>query len=53
MPLPGPSNSIWPSYGLGLPNTVLKKLYYANAARIIPGVKKRLLAMYPHLDFPE
>jgi predicted TIM-barrel fold metal-dependent hydrolase len=46
-------NSIWPSYGLGLPNTVLKKLYYANAARIIPGVKKRLLAMFPDLDFPE
>jgi hypothetical protein len=29
-------------YGLGLPDEVLKKLYYKNALRIIPGIDKTL-----------
>ncbi len=40
-------------YGLDLPDVVLKKLYYANAAKLIPKVKERLLALHPDLDFPE
>lgn len=39
-------------YGLDLPDTVLKKLYYANAARLMPKVKQRLLELDPKLDFP-
>ncbi len=31
--------SRWMIYGLGLPNGVLKKLYYDNACRLIPGLK--------------
>ena len=46
-------NSLWPAYGLGLPDVILKKLYYANAAKVIPHVKENLLALYPGLDFPQ
>jgi predicted TIM-barrel fold metal-dependent hydrolase len=28
----------WQMYGLGLPDEVLKKLYYKNALRLIPGI---------------
>ncbi|SOE23588.1 Predicted metal-dependent hydrolase, TIM-barrel fold [Spirosomataceae bacterium TFI 002] len=31
-------HAYWPMYGLGLSDTVLKKLYYKNALRIIPGL---------------
>jgi len=35
-------HAFWKMYGLGLPNEVLKKLYYKNALRIIPGIDKTL-----------
>ena len=28
----------WKMYGLGLPDEVLKKLYYKNALKLIPGL---------------
>ncbi len=31
-------HAFWKMYGLGLPDTVLRKLYYENAMRIIPGI---------------
>jgi predicted TIM-barrel fold metal-dependent hydrolase len=39
-----PPQGDWRIYGLGLPPEILKKVYYANAARIIPGVADRLAA---------
>ena len=33
-------HAFWKMYGLGLPDSVLRKLYYANAVRIIPGLPK-------------
>jgi predicted TIM-barrel fold metal-dependent hydrolase len=37
-------HAFWKMYGLGLPDTVLKKVYYQNALKIIPRV--------PHNGFP-
>jgi predicted TIM-barrel fold metal-dependent hydrolase len=34
-------NAYWKMYGLGLPDEVLKNLYYQNALRIIPGLDAR------------
>jgi predicted TIM-barrel fold metal-dependent hydrolase len=31
-------HALWKMYGLGLPDPVLKKIYYKNALRIIPGI---------------
>lgn len=31
-------HAFWRMYGLGLPDEILKKLYYKNALRIIPGL---------------
>lgn len=31
-------HGLWKMYGLGLPDDVLKKVYYKNALRIIPGL---------------
>lgn len=31
-------HAFWRMYGLGLPDEILKKLYYKNAIRIIPGI---------------
>lgn len=31
-------HAFWKMYGLGLPDEVLKKIYYKNALRIIPGI---------------
>ena len=31
-------HAFWKMYGLGLPDEVLKKIYYQNALRIIPGL---------------
>ena len=36
-----PPQGFWNIYGVGLPDDVLKKVYYENAARLIPGVKER------------
>ncbi|MEP6590659.1 MAG: amidohydrolase family protein [Gemmatimonadota bacterium] len=33
-------HAFWKLYGIGLPDGVLKKLYYANALRIIPGIAR-------------
>ena len=33
-------HAFWKMYGLGLPDPVLKKLYYANALKIIPGISR-------------
>lgn len=35
-------HAFWRMYGLGLPDVVLKKLYYKNALRIIPGIDSSL-----------
>ncbi|HYZ85066.1 MAG TPA: amidohydrolase family protein, partial [Bryobacteraceae bacterium] len=35
-------HGIWKMYGLDLPDNVLKKLYYKNALRIIPGLNASL-----------
>jgi len=35
---PFPPQGLWNIYGLGLPDTVLRKIYYENANRLIPGV---------------
>jgi uncharacterized protein len=32
----------WKMYGLNLPDSVLKKIYYKNALRIVPGIDKSL-----------
>ena len=35
-------HAFWKMYGLDLPDEILKKLYYKNALRIIPGLDKSL-----------
>ncbi len=35
-------HAFWKMYGLDLPEEVLKKLYYKNALRILPGIDKSL-----------
>jgi len=37
-----PPQGLWNIYGTGLPDEVLQKIYYKNAATIIPGVAQRL-----------
>jgi predicted TIM-barrel fold metal-dependent hydrolase len=39
---PFPPQGLWRIYGVYLPDDVLRKVYFENAARIIPGVKERL-----------
>lgn len=39
---PFPPQGLWRIHGLGLPDEVLRKLYYANAARVVPGVAEKL-----------
>ncbi|MBI3585835.1 MAG: amidohydrolase family protein [Ignavibacteriales bacterium] len=34
-------HAFWKMYGLNLPDDVLKKLYYKNALRVIPGIDPR------------
>ena len=36
---PFPPQGLWNIYGLGLPDAVLKKVYFSNAVRLIPGIK--------------
>jgi len=31
-------HAFWKLYGMGLPDTVLRKLYYQNALRVVPGL---------------
>jgi uncharacterized protein len=35
-------HAFWAMYGMGLPDDILKKIYYKNALRIIPGIDKTL-----------
>ena len=42
---PFPPQGLWNIYGLGLPDDVLKKVYFENAVRIIPGAKDKLAAV--------
>ena len=37
-----PPQGLWQIYGVGLPDEVLQKIYYQNAARLIPGVAEKL-----------
>ena len=37
-----PPQGLWRVYGLGLPDRVLKQIYYENACRHIPGVKTKV-----------
>jgi predicted TIM-barrel fold metal-dependent hydrolase len=37
-----PPQGLWNIYGLHLPDEVLRKVYYENACRLIPGVRERL-----------
>ncbi len=34
-PTPAPRDGCWCIYGLGLPDTILRKVYYENAARLL------------------
>ena len=36
------NHAFWPKYGLDLYDEVLKKVYYKNALRIVPGLDKSL-----------
>ena len=38
-------HAFWKMYGLGLPDSVLQKIYYKNALKLIPGI--------PRNDFPK
>ena len=38
---PFPPQGLWNIHGVGLDDAVLKKLYYENARRIIPGVDEK------------
>ena len=35
-------HAFWRMYGMGLPDAILKKIYYKNALRIIPNIDKTL-----------
>lgn len=37
-------HAFWPMYGMGLPDEILKKVYYKNALRIVPNIDK---SMFP------
>lgn len=39
---PFPPQGLWNIHGIGLTDEVLKKIYYQNASRLIPGVKTGL-----------
>lgn len=35
-------HAFWAMYGMGLPDDILKKIYYKNALKIIPGIDKTM-----------
>ncbi|MFQ5704192.1 MAG: amidohydrolase family protein [Gemmatimonadales bacterium] len=46
-------HAFWRLYGLQLPDSVLRKIYYENALRIIPGIDKSLFpSTTVSLDYP-
>jgi uncharacterized protein len=38
-------HAFWSMYGMGLPDDILKKVYYKNALRIIPNIDKSLFPL--------
>ncbi|MEM1305226.1 MAG: amidohydrolase family protein, partial [Planctomycetota bacterium] len=46
---PFPPQGLWNIHGIGLPDDVLRKLYYQNAERVIPGVREKLAKLRPGL----
>jgi predicted TIM-barrel fold metal-dependent hydrolase len=38
-------HAFWKLYGMGLPDAVLRKLYYGNALSIVPGLPRRMFPM--------
>ncbi len=40
-------NSRWPICGIGLPENVLRKIYYKNILRIVPGLREELESVLP------
>ncbi|MDZ4783039.1 MAG: amidohydrolase family protein [Planctomycetia bacterium] len=47
---PFPPQGLWNIDGLGLPDDVLRKVYYVNACRIIPGVKALVDTRLPAIE---
>jgi predicted TIM-barrel fold metal-dependent hydrolase len=45
-----PPQGFWRIYGVGLPDEVLKKIYFENAERIMPGVKERYEKAVAEID---
>lgn len=39
---PFPPQGLWNIYGIGLPDDVLKKVYFENAEQLIPGVREAI-----------
>ena len=39
---PFPPQGFWNIYGLGLPDDVLRKVYYENAKKLLPGLKEKI-----------
>jgi hypothetical protein len=39
-PAPRNYHAFWKLYGVALPDPVLRKLYYANALKLIPGISR-------------
>jgi predicted TIM-barrel fold metal-dependent hydrolase len=35
-------HAFWAMYGMGLPDEILKKVYYKNALRLLPSIDKSL-----------
>ena len=48
-----PPQGLWKIQGVDLPDDVLKKLYFENAARLIPGVAQRIHDFSPSLSEPK
>ena len=38
----------WPICGIGLPESVLRRIYYGNILRIVPGLREELKDVLPH-----
>ena len=48
-----PPQGLWQIYGVELPDDVLRKLYYQNAAKLIPGVAERVASFEQRLKESE
>ena len=35
-------HAFWRMYGIGLPDDILKKIYYKNAMKLLPGLDEKL-----------